>query len=361
MGLKRNEKYDFYRGLLMLGVVWGHTITALRFGLEGTSSLLHFFRTYDMPMFAFISGFFLNKSIQKNKFSTNILKKIGMILIPVLLWNVIFEFITLRILHYGVAFSFSRFWFLWSIFITSIIALIIEKLFNFSRFVKFIVYTTVIIATHTVIDLPFNVPFLLIPCIFGMYYDSMKNKFLCNMSQKNIKIIKGVFIAVFIIMQFFWDKSYNVWNTGNNIFAFSTPLITSLRVFFRTSIGLVGCIAMMTIFNFLYGLLYEKIRKAVCAVGKNTLEIYIIQNYLVEFLGAYAVMYVTNKLGFNIFGINMFLLDYVFAFVISSVSILCSYYVQKWLKLLPGVGSTLFGTPMKRKKVAQKNSVQIGT
>ena len=59
---KRNAKYDFYRGLLMLGVVWGHTITALRYGIGGSSGLLHFFRTYDMPMFAFISGYFLNKS-----------------------------------------------------------------------------------------------------------------------------------------------------------------------------------------------------------------------------------------------------------------------------------------------------------
>lgn len=351
---KRNDKYDFYRGLLMLGVVWGHTITALRFGVGGSSALLHFFRTYDMPMFALISGYFLNKTIKKHKFSNNVLNKIGMILFPILLWNVIFSLINTVVFSAGISFSFSRFWFLWGIFIVSIMVLVIERLFKFSKALKAIVYAVVTIAIHTFINLPHNAAFLFVPCVFGMYYDSIREKLLCNAKENSIKIIKVMIVALFAVMQIFWDKSYNVWNTGNNIFAFSTPIITSLRILYRMSIGIVGCIAMKSVFEFLYNLKCTKLKTALCNAGKNTLEIYIIQSFLVETLGVMAVAFVTKILGFNVFTVNMFLLDYVFAFVISAVSVAVSYYIQKWFKLIPKVGTYLFGIPLGRKKSTRK-------
>ncbi len=354
MGSKRNAKYDFYRGLLMLGVVWGHTITALRFGVGGSSAILHFFRTYDMPMFAFISGYFLNKTIKKHGFCSNVLNKIGMILFPILLWNIIYSVINTVVFSAGISLSFSRFWFLWAIFIVSIMVLAIEKLFTFSKALKAIVYAVVTIVIHTFINLPHNVAFLFVPCVFGMYYDSIREKLLCNAKENSVRVIKLVFVVIFAVMQVFWDKSYNVWNTGNNIFAFSTPITTSLRIFYRMSIGIVGCIAMKTVFDLLYSFKCAKLKTALCNAGKNTLEIYIIQSFLVETLGVMAVAFVTKILGFNVFAVNMFLLDYVFAFVISSVSVAVCYYVQKWLKLIPKVGKYLFGIPFGRKKAAHK-------
>ncbi len=350
MGSKRNAKYDFYRGLLMLGVVWGHTITALRFGVGGSSALLHFFRTYDMPMFAFISGYFLNKTIKKHGFSSNILNKIGMILFPILLWNIIFSAINTVVFSAGISLSFSRFWFLWAIFIVSIMVLAIEKLFTFSKVVKAIVYAVVAIVIHTFINLPHNAAFLFVPCVFGMYYDSIKSKLLGKVKQNHIKIIKISVVVIFAVMQVFWDVKYNVWNTGNNIFAFSTPLATLLRIIYRTCIGLVGCIAMQTVFDFLYHFKYPRLKRALCNVGKNTLEIYILQSFIVETLGAYAVAFVAKILGFNIFTVNMFLLDFVFALVISGVSVGVCYYIQKWLKRIPKAGKYLFGIPLGRKK-----------
>lgn len=350
---KRNEKYDFYRGLLILGVLWGHTISALRYGVGGSSALLHFFRTYDMPMFAFISGYFLNKTINKHKFSSNLLNKIGMILFPIILWNIIFKVITFDVFHNCITLTFSRFWFLWAIFIVSVMVLLIERLFNFNKVLKSVIYVMVAVAIHTVINLPSNAAFLFVPCVFGMYYDDIKKKVYNAVKQKDIKNIKIFVVVIFVVMQLFWDKNYNVWNTGNNIFAFSTPLITSLRIIFRTVIGIVGSIAMKVVFDFLCDCKFMKFKKAICSIGKNTLEIYIIQSYLVEFLGVMAVAYVTKLLGFNVFTINMFLLDFVFAFVISGVSVGVCYYIQKWLKRIPKVGKYLFGIPLGRKKISK--------
>lgn len=346
---KRNEKYDFYKGLLILGVVWGHTITALRLGVDGSSFLSRFFRTYDMPMFAFISGYFLNKTILRHAFSKNILNKIGTVLFPVLLWNVIYSVINSVIFSTDISFSFSRFWFLWAIFIVSIMAIIIEKVFSFNRTCKVIAYAVITIAIHTVIDLPQNAAFLFVPCVFGMKYDTIKNKLFCGIKQENIKTLKIVTVVIFALMQVFWDVEYNVWNTGNNIFAFSTPLVTSLRIIYRTAIGIVGTMAMRAVFDVLYNLKSPGLKKALVCAGRNTLEIYILQTMLVESLGVMAVRLVIKMLGFNIFAVNLFLLDYVFAFVISGLSVAVSYYIQKWLKLIPKAGKYVYGIPLGRR------------
>ena len=60
--MNRNAKWDFYKGMLIWGVVIGHMITALKAGGDCYVWLHTFLRTYDMPMFAFISGYFIYNS-----------------------------------------------------------------------------------------------------------------------------------------------------------------------------------------------------------------------------------------------------------------------------------------------------------
>ena len=89
----REERWDFYKGFLIFSVIWGHCINALRAG-EFYSVWIHIFlRSFDMPMFAFISGVFLRKSCQKRSCVENLLNKIGTILLPVVLWNIIYNLI----------------------------------------------------------------------------------------------------------------------------------------------------------------------------------------------------------------------------------------------------------------------------
>ena len=83
----RNQKVDFYKGLLMWGVIWGHTISALTNGTLNKGIFIHnFFRLYDMPFFMILSGFFLFKSLEKNntcrETAENLLEKLQSILQP---------------------------------------------------------------------------------------------------------------------------------------------------------------------------------------------------------------------------------------------------------------------------------------
>lgn len=59
----RNENVDFVKGLLIWGVIWGHTITALSAGKFDSPVWIHtFFRTYDLPLFMILSGYFFQQS-----------------------------------------------------------------------------------------------------------------------------------------------------------------------------------------------------------------------------------------------------------------------------------------------------------
>ena len=68
---QRILQYDLYKGLLMFSVILGHTFTAI-----SVNSYLHIFiRSFDMPFFAFISGYFLRKSCKKREWYKNLKKK----------------------------------------------------------------------------------------------------------------------------------------------------------------------------------------------------------------------------------------------------------------------------------------------
>lgn len=61
----RNEKFDFIKGLLILGVVWGHMITALKCDSDTSFWIHSFMRIYDMPMFASLQDIFYIAVVRK--------------------------------------------------------------------------------------------------------------------------------------------------------------------------------------------------------------------------------------------------------------------------------------------------------
>lgn len=117
----RDKRWDFYKGLLIFSVVLGHTITALKAGASEPVWVLIFIRTFDMPMFAFVTGVFLRKSCNKRSFYENIINKVCTLLIPIILWNWI-----LNLMLGDFCLNTGRFWFLWSIFYVCCIVILID-------------------------------------------------------------------------------------------------------------------------------------------------------------------------------------------------------------------------------------------
>ncbi len=122
--MERNERYDFYKAVLMFGVVWGHTITNMGGG-EISCNITWFLRLYDMLFFMLISGYFLKFNVEKYNTKQLLLNKITTILLPTILWTLI--------LTMG-QHLFSGYYFLHAIFYSSVTIILIEKLLGSEEF-----------------------------------------------------------------------------------------------------------------------------------------------------------------------------------------------------------------------------------
>ena len=139
MSTDRNDRMDYFKGILMFGVLLGHAITAFKTGQSLDVGIHVFVRTYDMPFFILISGIFMAKSVDKYVPWKNILNKLSSILIPLVFWNVLFYLIRLAVasvLGSGV-FSKDAFmaaltgsWFLWAALLCSCLMIVICGLFK---------------------------------------------------------------------------------------------------------------------------------------------------------------------------------------------------------------------------------------
>jgi len=123
---QRINSIDFIKGILIVGVTYGHVVSALLAGDSNIPWLYSFVRSYDMPCFAFISGFLLAKSIEKNGFLQNVLNKVTQILIPAFIW----ELLIYGILERQRPIRFGQIWYLYSIGICLLIIIVTDRLFG---------------------------------------------------------------------------------------------------------------------------------------------------------------------------------------------------------------------------------------
>lgn len=346
----RVNRWDFYKGLLMLSVVWGHTITALKAGALDSMGILVFLRTFDMPMFAFITGYFLKKSCEKRSWHENIINKIGVILCPVIIWNLLYN-----VLVGSLSLNVGRFWFLWSIFFVSCIVIIIDSALKGHNYLKLISYALSVIVFHTAINDKWNIGFLLLPCIIGYYYSENIHKW-SEIPGNKKHILNTVVIIVFIICQFFWKIQYNVWNTGCNIWVFGTPLQTALRISFRGCIGIFGCFAMKQVFDWIYMVLSRRnkmlniIQRGCVFLGKNTLQIYILQTLLVEDYGGRVVSKIVEAAGFNPFMFNKYILGWIVAPCVAIAALIVMAGMITVIKSVPFIREWIYGISLVKMK-----------
>ena len=350
MSLQRNEKFDFYKGMLMLGVIWGHIITALRADYPEPSWLLTFFRTYDMPMFAFITGFFLKKSVEKHSALYNILNKIGNILIPAAIW----EFL-INLGMFKLSLSVGKLWFLWSIFICCAVIIGIDFLFKSHPRVKSIVMVLAVLIFHLKIGNFFKAGFLLLPCAAGFYYQTFSNAVKRKIDKNGQFYLKTLLVIIIIIMQCFWTTDYNVWNTPCNILEGGFDKMVVIGVIYRDIIGLIGCVVMKMAFDVLYDITsssaYKQVTRAneLCSqIGQNTIEMYILHVPLVSVYGVKVIKIIVEKIGFNPFAYNMDILNLILSPVITIIVIAVVFFIKKLLCKIPFVNRIIFGIPLSK-------------
>lgn len=230
----RNELVDFYKGFLMFGVIWGHTITALKGGFDVGPIFIHtFFRIYDMPFFMILSGFFLGKSLSHNSCKKVLINRISMILLPAVLWNCIARNT-----------NFSSFYFLWAVFMSSFICIGGFWLSNYSkngRYIELCVEILVTLILYT-INIPWNMFYLFPFFVLGRHLPS-------------IEFRSSYFIAVFfsfVLLMCFWKGEYSPWILGYG--EWKNDTFSIVIYLYRFVLGVLGTYMTANLLKVLYAL-----------------------------------------------------------------------------------------------------------
>ena len=165
----RDQRIDFIKGMLMWCVVYGHTINVLLSGTPHGSIWLHVFvRTFDMPFFMILSGYFLRRSLAKRSSFDLLVNRLTMILLPIVVWTLLLGRIDIS----------NRYYFLWAVLISGIICIGGNRIASFfppaiGKFLECIIYAGLIILFH-VISLPWNLFYLFPFFVVGYYLNEMR-------------------------------------------------------------------------------------------------------------------------------------------------------------------------------------------
>ena len=330
----RNKVIDFYKGMLMSGVIWGHTITALRAGMGESVWLLTFFRTYDMPFFMLLSGFFLARSMEKRSWTHELVNKVRHLAIPVILWEILINI-------WGPVFESIRnlfsLWFLWSAIGCSFIMIILCGIIKRKRW-QILISILLILAFHMTDLIPFNLGYMFPFFVIGYYLKDLSD-FIKGRTRRILMICAMI---GFIVLQCFWSGQYNVWNAGTSLLSGIENI--EFIIFMRGMIGITGCITMKVVFDACY--LYLSNKNSVLIdfwvkVGQNTMPLYILQSVIIENLLGKFIMFLCTQIGYNPLVINMKLLGVIIAPCIALAAIVLELYIVKFIKKIPRISAWL--------------------
>lgn len=307
--MERNEVYDFYKALLMFGVVWGHSITYLGGG-SSSCNITWFLRLYDMPFFMLISGHFLVFSVKKYSLKKLLLDKITTILAPTLFWGLL--------LSRGHSWN-GGYYFLCAVFFSSIAVAIVEKICK-SNTIKWTIYFVLIVVlniiNHKLFNLCYLFPFFLLGYKAKEWYN--KNRI--------------IWLFLFVLGICFWDNSYSIWNSDINILHGYKVLLLNI---YRFVIGCAALATMRMLFDMGYNYfksLYPKQTSLISkTIGQETLSLYISHVFILKLIGI-CIKYMDSHIGYNPLMINERLLVYVISPILSMVVLWACYIFVKTCK-----------------------------
>lgn len=312
---KRNNSVDILRGIAMLLVVLGHTLTGITLNSED-SFLFNIIWSLQMPMFMLISGYVTKYSKSPQNISIligYIEKKTMAYLIPWAVWTIfirgiIFQSEGLLQPRYLLWHMDSGYWFLFSIWMISIILGVSEyltfKIVNDEREILFILVTVGFyiagMGVLVIVGILFGFSFLCIkltlyymPFYFiGYMFGKIKKIFQYNnIGKKMIIIFPPIALAVWLIIL-----------TRINLYELSD---SGMSIIIRMLASVSGCIAVAS--------LCKKISETTI-IGKNlmwcgthSLEIYLTHYLFLDLLKFESKLEVSYAPGISLVLVNFLL------------------------------------------------------
>lgn len=328
----RLSSFDLIKLFTIYLVLIGHCIQYFLSSNFTDAPIYRIIYTFHMPLFMMISGYFSVSSMNVDIKSFFRKKTINLIL-PCISWSIIwwtsYSIIKSQEMNYFVNKVINSllndFWFLKSCFLCYCITYIGKK----TKLKDVIWIPVAIIFSFT---LPYQVN-LMYPAFITGYLLRVNTSFSEHINKKYY-----IFSVIFIIMLFFINKSY--WTFPgilSSIYEHNyLSLIKSLYLrLYRIIIGIAGSITFIFLFKTLSDHCRNtKIIDRIANLGKYTLEVYILQSFILErILG--------NLLNFD--NQSFFIFNFITAPIISLIILIISVYIAKLLHKNKMLSFILFG------------------
>ncbi len=301
----RDQRIDFIKGMLMLCVIYGHTINSLLCGIQHSPIWLHIFaRTFDMPFFMVLSGYFLKKSLLKRNAWRVAVNRISMIFVPIVIWTMLCGHINVFI---------GMYYFLWAILAAGMICIVGFYLKCWlpniiGQMGEIMLYVFIVIVLHLV-KVPWNLFYLFPFFVVGYYVPDV------NFRLSRLWLASNVLL--FVVCLCFWSGRFSPWCIG--ALAWREDLTALWIYVYRFVLGLIGVLVMMRLFNLLRNLLSSEpyVVKIVTEAGQETLAIYILQLIFVENIIRRSCSFLYSKYPIIMFPSGVNLVGYVVAPILS--------------------------------------------
>lgn len=165
---------------------------------------------------------------------------------------------------------------------------------------------------------------------------------------KHIKCCKILCVVIFLLMLIFYNKDCYIYTTGlwngESYISGYRQLIIDV---YRYLIGLFGSVTMLIFLKKIYqcctankGL--NNVKDYIVSFGKISLQIYVLQRYIIEMFGYKVIIYIVSHLGMNIFTENLIVYDLILT---PAAAVIVAVVVEKIICIInkSSISTVLFG------------------
>lgn len=292
MSNERIIVWDLLKLFAIFLVVWGHCMQHLLQLPTNENSVFLWISSFHMPLFMCLAGLFAERTF-KRPFKDYMLKRSRQLLLPWISWSLILLFVAFLLGEKMGAkdiggLLFNALWFLKSLFVCGLLALI-----GFKPKGNRILWVVISVLLSQIV-IVWNV-FTMYPCFLLGILCAKKMKWLKQYS-KIIAIVSGI---IFLVMSIIAANSPSFWMrdlgiramlfNGNMSISKSSHLLVSIALVRYTQVfmGCMGAVFFMTLFRCLFSNNKDILANKIARFGQFTLGIYVIQTLLVETIMPY--------------------------------------------------------------------------
>lgn len=314
----RETKYDIVKAIAIYLVIVGHAIDQI--GLE--KSIL--IRYLHMPIFFFVSGYFLYHTIHKYNFRIVFIKKTKTLLIPYIIWsfvsfgmNVIIFFIQKNNAYQNLKeefieiFIYARsLWFFIMMFFSSIFLAVFAYLIKNKYWILFCVCGWILVSIQPINNIfllykfKWLFPFMLLGYLSGKYKNMLKKEFTWF---KVILNLLGFILAANMLYKENYYYAYSQFDYSNVI-----EIVMGFIYYAISFWGVAACLILAQ------KLSEYNISNRIQRIGASTADIYVIHAFFIKLLI------------FPAPAINI--LSYFYVFIVSFVILIMSMFVKYVLR-----------------------------